>query len=172
MATVLLIKPSDVTKNTSLSGNVDPDTINPHILTVQDLELAYVIGFKLMEKIMTLVEDQKINDPGNEVYKTLLEGYIQPYLWHRVGQRTLSYIRYRIGSSGVNQRTSEQGVPAQNTDFSTLYNVLRSDANGYQRLLIDYLCANSSKYPEYQDYQNGKQSREIDDRPFSGWETY
>lgn len=172
MNRVLLISTADVIKYTALKGNIDSDQINPHIITVQDLTLAYILGDSLMQKLIGLIESKTIDDVGNVMYKTLLEKYVRPFLCHAVCQKTLEFLGYTLGSGGISTRTQEQGVPAQGAEYSAIYGSARSQAQQYQRILVDWLCANGSKINEYNESNNGKQSKEIGYDSFTGWETY
>lgn len=172
MAT-LIIAPEEVSKNTQLKGNIDSDRINPHILSVQDLYLGYILGNKLLAKLLDIIASGTMNDAANEKYKTLWNQYVRPFMWHMVAFKVVEFISFTVGESGVQQKAQDQGVPATGGDRASIMASYRTNAQGYQNLLVDYLCSNSQDYPEFIEYQGqGKQKPILGYDNFTGWETY
>lgn len=165
-----IIEPRDVRENTPVRGSVDKDYINPVIKRVQDLQISYVLGSRLLEKCLAVLHDGD-SDPNGD-YQKLIDDYIAPYAWWQVAHQLLPDIAQEIGQNGVQTPDSNQGTAVfEGTMVLVRQNIL-SAADGYKKLLVDYLCNNTSKYPEYSQYEQGKQNRTDFGKPFHGVEFY
>jgi len=71
MAEALLITRDDLVRFTSVNGNVDTDKFIQFIKIAQDVQIENYLGTKLVDKLKQLIEDNEVNDPGNEDYKFL-----------------------------------------------------------------------------------------------------
>ena len=105
MAEVLLINRADIMRITGLSGNIDEDKILPHVMTAQDIHLQPIIGTNLMQKVKDLIEDDELDDAGNEYYATLENTYITPTLVYLVMWDFLPFLQYEISNGGISSKT-------------------------------------------------------------------
>lgn len=149
MADVLLINRDDIMTLTGTGGNVDTDKFYPHIKTAQDMHLQPVIGTDLYNKLLTIVGDDTWDDAGNEVYATLISTYITPFLVYFTMVDFLPFQLYQIQNAGVFRSTSDNGITADTTDIQLMVNAFRNKAEFNNRRLNDYLCNNSTLFPEY-----------------------
>lgn len=161
----LLITPESVIKYTPIRSGVDNDIINPKIEVTQDLTLAYVIGAPLLEKLQQVVDGGP--DPG-EKYTKLLDNYVRPYLRWATAYNLLPDIAYSISSGGIQQPDSNQGQSIFDGRMAIVTQNILSNASGYKKLLMDHLCNFSNLYPEYLRYEQGKQKKTDNGRPFHG----
>ena len=69
MATVILVKPKDVKRLTSLGGSVDVDKFIQYIKMAQDMEVQNILGTMLYERLQIDVAANTLT--GN--YKVLLK---------------------------------------------------------------------------------------------------
>ncbi len=72
MAEILFITRDDIVRYTALNGNVDTDKFIQFIKIAQDVQIENYLGTKLVDKLKQLIEDNEVNDAGNENYKFLL----------------------------------------------------------------------------------------------------
>jgi len=149
MADVLLINRDDIMTLTGTGGNVDTDKFYPHIKTAQDMHLQPVIGTDLYNKLLTIVGDDTWDDASNEVYATLISTYITPFLVYFTMVDFLPFQLYQIQNAGVFRSTSDNGITADTTDIQLMVNAFRNKAEFNNRRLNDYLCNNSTLFPEY-----------------------
>jgi len=149
MADVLLINRDDIMTLTGTGGNVDTDRLLPHIKTAQDMHLQPVIGTQLYEKLLTIVGDGTWDNAGNELYATLINSYITPFLVYFTMVDFLPFQLYQIENAGVFRKTSDNAITAETEDMQMLVNAFRSKAEFHNRRLNEYLCSNSTSYPEY-----------------------
>ena len=73
---VQLIDTLYVFNHTTVDKNIDPDIIEPSIIVAQDTAIQQIIGYNLLQTLMTMVYDSSIDDPSNINYKLLLNNYI------------------------------------------------------------------------------------------------
>lgn len=163
----LLIKAKEVSEYTPIRGGIDVDVINPNIETTQDLRLAYVIGYPLMKRLQDLVDGTE-PDETDERYQTLLTGFVAPYLRWATAYTMLTEIAISLGSGGANYPDSNQGNSIFEGQMALVKQNILNSSQGYKKLLLDYLCDKSNLYPEYQSYEQGRQNKSDQGKPFSG----
>ena len=151
MANVLFISESFLKENTQVSDNVDVKYIRESILWSQDSQIQVILGTTLYNKLKDDIEASSLAG----VYKTLVDDYIQVCLKHYVTAECLKMAHYKITNKGLQIQDSEQSQPAST---SRLDNIVESEINKgdwYRQRLIDFLCENSSDYPEYENPDSG-----------------
>lgn len=147
MARVLLISEQTLKKNSVVNNNVDGMYILPAIEYAQDAGLQPLLGTKLYNKLMSLVEDGSIMTSID--YKFLLDEYIAPYLINKVTADIQIPLAFKLRNQGVVQNTSENTYVPSLKDMQYVAQSYENKANFYGNRLSDYLRANRSKYPEY-----------------------
>jgi hypothetical protein len=166
-----LIESSEVTRYTPVRSGVDTDVINANIETTQDLILAYVLGYNLMKRLQDLV-DGTTPDQGDGRYQALLDGFVSPYLRWATAYTMLPEIAISIGSGGIQNPESNQGSSVFDGQMAIVKQNILSKAQGYKTLLLDHLCDKSNLYPEYQTYEQGRQNKTDNGKPFHGIQFY
>lgn len=151
MANVLFISETFLKQNTQVSDNVDVKYIRESILWAQDSEIQTILGSTLYDYIKTQIAASTLTG----VYKTLVDDYIQIALKHYVTAECLQMAHYKITNKGLQIQDSEQSAPASTSNVDRLVEKEINKADWYRQRLIDYLCENSSSYPEYQNPDDG-----------------
>lgn len=147
MAKVLLVSEQTLKKNSVINNNVDGMYLLPAIEYAQDAGLQPIIGTKLYNKLMDLVEDGSIT--GATDYKLLLDEYVTPYLINKVTADVQIPLVYKVRNQGVVQQTGENTYVPSLKDLQYVIQNYENKANFYSNRLSDYLKANRKKYPEY-----------------------
>ena len=147
MAKVLLVSEQTLKKNSVINNNVDGMYLLPAIEFAQDAGLQPIIGTKLYNKLMDLVEDGSIT--GATDYKNLLDEYVAPYLINKVTADIQIPLAYKVRNQGVVQQTGENTYVPSLKDLQYVIQNYENKANFYSNRLSDYLKANRKKYPEY-----------------------
>tara|TARA_R110002050_G_scaffold119591_2_gene237430 strand:- start:45 stop:623 length:579 start_codon:yes stop_codon:yes gene_type:complete len=147
--TIVLVSPARVQRDTALGGSVDPNVLFPAILNAQEKWILPVVGTDLFDKIKTLISADEIDNVGNEKYATLLNTYIIPCLVQFSFMEVIPVLRVRFVNNAVVAMNTEQGGSVSYDDIKPLISTARDIASWYKERLIDYLCANSTLYPEY-----------------------
>ena len=145
MATALFISRTDLVKNTILSGNVDTDKFIQFIKISQEIHIQNYLGTKLYDKISAdVIAGTLAGD-----YLTLVTDYIQPMLIHFAMTDYLPFAAYQVSNGGVFKHNSENAQTASKDEVDYLVQKERSFAEYYTRRFVDFICNDSSKFPEY-----------------------
>lgn len=145
MPKVLLISTEDVTKFTTMSGNMDVDKFIQYIDVAQDIHLAEYLGSDLLEALQKKIENKTLADQ----YEHLVNKYCKPILIHFAMVEYLPFGAYTIANKGVFKHTAENSEAVTKTDVDFLIQKERSIAEAYVKRMIKYLCLNSNDFPEY-----------------------
>lgn len=169
MAEILLINRADIMRLTGINGNIDEDKILPHVNTAQDIHLQPIIGTNLMHKCKDLIEAGTLTVADNPYYYTLVYTYITPVLVYLVMWDFLPFLQYEISNGGINQHITENGISASEENMNMLVTKFKDKAEFYGNRLTDYLCDNSTHFPETSQAVDGGGLNDSGQQNFSGW---
>ena len=145
MATALFISRTDLVKNTIIDGNVDTDNFIQFIKIAQEIHITNYLGSKLYDKISAdIVADTLTGD-----YLSLVKDYIQPMLIHFAMVEYLPFASFQIKNGGVFKHSSESSESVSKSEIEFLIQKQRDFSEYYTRRFVDYICFNSTKFPEY-----------------------
>lgn len=164
MATALFITTNDLKRNTIVDGNVDVDKFIQFIKIAQEIHIQNYLGGALYNKI----SDDIINENLTGDYLALVQDYIKDMLIHFAMVDYLPFSAYQIANGGVFKHNSENSVNATKNEIDYLVDKHRDFAQFYTRRFLDYMCFNSTKFPEYTQNQNGEMYPDKDAN-FTGW---
>jgi len=131
--------------STAINYNVDTAFLLPFLKIAQDKHLQIILGSKLYDKISSDINGDTLTGG----YKTLVDDYIQDSIIHYALVEALPYISFQIKNGSITQKNSENGTAATKSDVTWLIQKERDSAEFYAQRIVDYLCENSSSYPEY-----------------------
>ena len=80
----------------------------------------------------------------------------------------LPFSAYQVANGGVFKHTSENSVSATKNEVDYLVDKHRDFAQFYTKRFLDFMCFNSTKFPEYNANQNGEMYPDHDAN-FVGW---
>lgn len=147
-AEVLLVNTEYLKSLTNLNGAVDDNLIVPSIILAQDKYLQQWLGTDLYKKIRN---DVAGIDGGTitGAYEVLLNQYIRKVVcwWTMVELTPALYVKLDNGQLAIRQGSNT--APISQADFNRELERSRQNAQFYTQRLIDYLCHNTSLYPEY-----------------------
>ena len=145
MATALFISRTDLVKNTIIDGNVDTDKFIQFIKIAQEIHITNYLGSKLYDKISAdIVANTLTGD-----YLSLVNDYIQPMLIHFAMVEYLPFASFQIKNGGVFKHSSESSESVSKSEIEFLIQKQRDFSEYYTRRFVDYICFNSTKFPEY-----------------------
>jgi len=145
MATALFISRTDLVKNTIIDGNVDTDKFIQFIKIAQEIHITNYLGSKLYDKISAdIVANTLTGD-----YLTLVSDFIQPMLIHFAMVEYLPFASFQIKNGGVFKHSSENAESISKSEIEFLVQKQRDFSEYYTRRFVDYICFNSTKFPEY-----------------------
>jgi hypothetical protein len=143
MATTILLKENELTKNTLLGGNIDIDLYIPCIADAQRIRLEEILGETLYNKICLDFE----NDDLENEYLTLYEGYIVPFLIAAAAVEYLLIGAYKVNNNGIFKAQPDNSVAVDKTEVDYLVNNMRLKSEMYQDRMLRWLY--KFNLPEY-----------------------
>ena len=142
---VLFVSENKIKDSTALGGNIDNEFIVPYLRVAQKKYIETKLGTDLFEKLQSDITAGSLAG----VYQTLVDDYIQDALVHWGFYECLPFLRVRVANNGIGVKTSENLESLSQEDLHTLREEIRNTSEFYTERLVDYLCNNSSSYPEY-----------------------
>lgn len=150
MAQALFCTLADVKKFTAMYGNIDADKIIPFIKVAQDVHIQNYLGTDLFNKI----NDEIVASTLAGVYLTLNTDFIKPMLIHWAVVEYLPWGAYTVANKSIYKHTSESAENVDKSEVDFLIKKAESTATHYTKRFIDYMCANSATFPEYNSNTN------------------
>lgn len=145
----LLVNFNDIENYTSASANIDVNKINPHIYNSQILYLEPMLGTKLYEKIIDLVNTNNITGTTYSNYKTLLDVYITPSVVFHAIELYIPLNAFKIADGGVFQYTPTNAQPSEYNDIDRIANKYKTIGSKYDDKLYKFLQENKILFVEY-----------------------
>jgi len=142
---VLLITADYIKKYTDVNGAVDPNIMKPAIYLAQDKYLTRYLGSNLLQKIKDDVVGQTLTGD----YETLLDNYVRKSLLWWTMVEMLPSLLYKLDNGSIVQRESDDTNAVSREEMETIRDRAKDNAIYYTQRLIDYLCYNSTLFPEY-----------------------
>lgn len=149
---ILLLKPNDIPRLTSLSGNIDIDSIAPHVFTAQSNDIKRILGNDLYAKILA---DYDTDSLANE-YLTIYNDYVLMMLAYYSAYYFIGMGSYKIVNNGIVKSTIEGGTSIDMKEADVLANKYKSMAGTYEIALNEYLL--TINIPEYTQ-ENRKETK-------------
>jgi len=147
---VLLINVDYIKKFTNVNGSVDPNVLIPCITLAQDKWVSPYLGDDLMAKLKSDVSGA--GTAGN--YTTLLDNYVRRCVCWWALVEAIPNLTYKIDNGTIVQRDSEDVTVVPDNVMKDMVNRVQGNARYYTKRLVEYLCANSSLFPEYSSNQS------------------
>ena len=104
--------------------------------------------FAIKKIILTEIPSLDISEE-NQRYKDLISKYIKPMLIYWTLVEYYPFASYELSNKGILKHTSESSETINQEELSNLINNTRSTAKYYTDRFKDYICNNSSLFPEY-----------------------
>ena len=146
----LFITREQLVKNTIIDGNVDTDKFIQFIKIAQEIHIQNYLGTQLYLKISNDIDNNTLTGD----YLELVTDYIQPMLIHYAMVDYLPFAAYQVKNGGVFKHRSENSETPSKDEVDFLVQRYRDFAEYYTRRFVDYMCFDSTKFPEYNDNQD------------------
>jgi hypothetical protein len=151
MAEPLLISKKDLQEYTALNANTDVDKVIQFVLVAQNIWIQQYTGSRLLNKIKADILANTLS--GN--YLTLVRTYLKPMLIHFTMVEYLPFCAYTISNKGIYKHQSENSEIVSKEEVDYLIEKEKRIAESYSQRFLDYICNNSSLFPEYNTSTNG-----------------
>jgi hypothetical protein len=149
MSYVLFVSEAKLKDSTAINLNVDVDILLPYVRQAQKLYVETKLGTDLNNKLKDLIVAGTVGAVGNEAYKTLLDDYIGDMLPNWALYHCIPFLRFKVENGNIYSKTSETGTALSTEEAQHLREEVRNTAEYYTERMIDYICNNSSLFPEY-----------------------
>ena len=151
---VILISEDYIKSTTNISDNIAGDYLLPSIKLAQDIDLESTIGTQLLEKIQELIYNNDISNKDSEMYKLLLDKYIQPYLAYATIQHLTPTVAYKLANQGVIRTDDEKSYNITSNEVDKVADYYSHLANTYKKRLQLFLIANYNEFPELLNWKS------------------
>jgi len=147
----LFISVNDLKKKSIIDGMVDEDKIIQFIEVAQDTHIQRYLGTDLYEKLQADVIAGSLT--GN--YLILVDTYIKPMLIWYTQATYIPFSTIQIGNGGAFRRVPENAESVSKSDLDALIFKANETADFYTKRYLDYICNNSTLFPEYSTNTSG-----------------
>lgn len=165
----LFITIQDLKAKSIISGNTDADKLIHFIEVAQDIHIQNYLGGKLYDKLQALIISGDIDLGANSDYKSLRDDYIKPMLIWFTQAEYFPFSMFKIDNGGISKHRGEDSDSVNYSDVDRMMSKINDRSEFYTRRFLDYICDNSTKYPEYTNNQNGEMYPDKDVDTFSSW---
>jgi hypothetical protein len=147
---VIFLTDQDIKDNSIIEDNVDPKTIYPIIMLVQDKYLQEITGTELLNALQVNAQAGTLNP--NQA--NLISQYIKKVLiWYTIYENAI-YNSLKYTNKGIERMNSLNSVPATLTEIEAIAERAKNNAEFYGQRLIDWLYIHQNDYfPEYNQNQ-------------------
>ena len=145
MAYVLFISEAKLKESTAINLNVSTDLLLPYILQSQKLYVKTKLGSDLYEKLEADITAGTLAG----AYLTLVDDYIGDMLPAWAFYHAIPFLRFKIENGNIYSKTSETGTALSTEEAQHLREEVRNTAEYFTERMIDYICNNTSSFPEY-----------------------
>lgn len=161
ISNILLIKPSDITRQTPMGGNIDVSKYANVIRECQAFVIRPLLGTKLYEKIETDFQAGTIAG----VYKELLDDYLKWILIYTVSAEYILVASYNVANGGVFKNQPINTAPVSKSEVDFLVQNQREKASVFINQTREFLSAKRGEMPEYTSVQDNTfdESPQVDD---------
>ena len=145
MAYVLFISEAKLKDSTAINLNVDVELLLPYVRQAQKLYVETKLGTDLTDKLKAEITAGTLAG----AYKTLVDDYIGDMLPNWAFYHAIPFLRFKIENGNIYSKTSETGNALSTEEAQHLREEVRNTAEYYTERMIDYVCNNTSSFPEY-----------------------
>lgn len=137
MEIISLLKPQDLKQYiTYLNDNIDDGLLWTAVLEAQDIDLQYILGKDLYQKILNDYDDEILDGE----YKVAFEDYILKAAIYFSLRRAIKYMIFKFNNKNIGVKSSDNTSPVIDMDYiKYLDTTSRNNAEFYQRRLVEFL---------------------------------
>lgn len=145
--TTLMIEPGYIATMTSFSGNIDIDSLKPHIYTVQKTELKRILGIALYTKIY----DEYVAGTLAGLYKTIYDEFVADIIVYFSCMNYLDFGQFKTTNNGVFKPFAEGSNQPSMQEIGVLLGRYRQLGANVELQFYEYMKTIS--IPEYDSQQ-------------------
>ena len=150
-------------ETTPLNDNVDDAKIRSVLLATQRMYIEPILGSDLYNRISSDIAGSSLT--GN--YKTLTDTWIAPCLAWYTYSELIPDVGVQVARGGVYRSNAENSQTATISELNYYQQKQRDRGEHFADRLTEYLCSNSSLFPEYST-NSDEDLRPIKSKAFHG----
>jgi|TARA_R110000782_G_scaffold108664_1_gene197258 hypothetical protein len=142
----LFISEARLKSLTAVHENVEPDDLMPYVVQAQDIYLQDVLGTKLFNSLKALIV---AGTALNAYQLTLIEDYISPTIANYSLYLAIPTLNYKFKNKSILNPSSEESLNTGFSEMKYLRESVLDTAQFYMTRTQEYLCDNSSQFPDF-----------------------
>ena len=146
MLKVLLCSEDYIKSNSALNDNLFGKFLTPAILEAQEINLQTYLGECLYKRIIGMVADNSIKTETNEVYKVLLDDYIQSFLLYQVQANIIPTINVKLGNIGSVVSNDEHISTLSQANIDLVQSDFQHKADFYAQRMLNFILNHSNEF--------------------------
>lgn len=152
MNKVLFISESYLKNFSPIAGNVSNESLTSSIIKAQNKYILPVLGKPLYDKMVNdIFTAGSINGvTGN--YRILLDDYITPALTEYSLYESVFNMAFKFQNKGIGRMNDQYMESIDLDSLKYIRSEILNTAQWHQERLSNYLCDNSTLFPEYNQY--------------------
>ncbi len=154
---------NDIPSLTAFSGNIDADSLNPHIFTAQTNDIRRILGTELYDKMLADYEAGPGTGDLAGIYLTIYNDFLVPMEVYFACMYYMTFGGSKTTNNGVVKISFEGGVALTDTEVARLIGVYRQLGNNQELFFYEFMEDNS--VPEY----TRTDAEENDNNPVIPW---
>lgn len=143
---IIFIDSDYIKAYSQVGGNVDEKYFLSAILTAQDKYIQPILGTNLYDDIKANISDL---NAANTNYPKLMDDYIRMCLLRWTLVELYPYLSNKVLNSSISQVSGDNSTPIPKSEVDSLISLERNNAQFYSERMIDYLQADTGKFPKY-----------------------
>lgn len=155
----LFLKSGDIPALTSFSGNIDADSLKPHIFTAQTNDIKRILGTELYDKMLA---DYKAGPLAGD-YLTIYNDFLVPMLVYFACMYYMTFGGSKISNNGITKVSFEGATPLSETEVAKQIGVFKQLGNNNELFFYEFMDDN-----EVAEY-NRTDADEADNNPVIPW---
>jgi hypothetical protein len=135
----ILIKQDQLTRNTIIGGNIDPDRYLQAIKACQNLLIKPLLGTELYNKIVADYETNSLSG----LYLELFDDYVSEMIIHGSAEIYLSQGAYMITNNGITKGKTDNADSVTKEEVDYLVQASRKLYKLYEEQFLDWIKVNT-----------------------------
>lgn len=131
-----------------VNNEIDNTLVDSAILLTQDTLLKSSLTLDMWEDIMT--------NSGTTANTYLINNFLKNLIAYGVAANLVVMLSYQLNSSGLRLKTSDHSTLAESADITNYRTYIQGFIDNIRRVMEEYIEDNSSSYPKYFIYEDGK----------------
>lgn len=146
MTESVIVTINDLKKYSSISENIDPELLTPHLLISQQMNIFPILGQPLYDDIIYKFDNNQLTGSPET---TLYENYIVPALAFSAWANAAPFLAYHTQRNGLVTMSTDTLAPLTPEEMSIYLSRTSTMRDFYLSRMEKYLIDNQSLFPLY-----------------------